>query len=672
MLGIPKFIFSISQDMTFCCYSEGSSTSIPTLSRNKILYCRHKSTLQEIVRYLSLMESNHKSEILMEQHSVTKLNSGNKKLYSVEMIARAFGYYSISRSLYSRLLKDFQLPSIRILQRLSSRCNSLEDEKFLKSVFDNLEPRKKRCIIELDEMYVKKVMSYHAGNIYGKAVDDDSKLAKTILAVLIKCQFGGPIFIYKAFPVNCLKSDFLREVTLKTIDDINKQEGQVTAIITDGHKVNQKFFDSLKESEAEPWKMKESNTFLLYDYVHVAKSVRNNWLTEKTKQLEYYFDGERRVAKWSDLVDLYNIEGASLLKLSKLNFVSVFPKPIERQSVKTCLRIFCDETVSALATHPKIDHEAVSGTRIFIQIFLDLWKIFDVRVIGEDRAQNDSLRAVFKSQDDPRFEFLKEVSRMAFEMKPTCNPRQKSLTHDTSKFLVHNISGFREMTIHLLVKGDEYVMFGSYTTDNVEKKFGQMRQGTGGALFLTVQSSLEKICINKARVCLRLDVDLREVGTEQHKCNKCKEEVNEKEREIIESLEHLEPSLEEETFAAIIHIAGYLQKKCGLAKEEDTSFYLEKYGKYLKSLDRGRLTKPLDSLVQWTVFCYIFFIQTNNLACRKNMIRRFSLISEQYEFNVSDSHCKTLCNILINNYVHLNTPKSNKETDFKRIKLSEN
>ena len=63
-------------------------------------------------------------------------------------------------------------------------------------------------------------------------------------------------------------------------------------------------------------------------------------MTEKTKRLQYTFNGATQVAKWSDLVGLKEAESNSLLKLSKLNDVAVSPKPIERQSVSVCLRTF--------------------------------------------------------------------------------------------------------------------------------------------------------------------------------------------------------------------------------------------------------------------------------------------------------------------------------------------
>ena len=39
------------------------------------------------------------------------------------------------------------------------------------------------------------------------------------------------------------------------------------------------------------WLSKNSDIFLLFDYVHVVKCLRNNWLTEKAKKLQYTFNG---------------------------------------------------------------------------------------------------------------------------------------------------------------------------------------------------------------------------------------------------------------------------------------------------------------------------------------------------------------------------------------------
>ena len=74
--------------------------------------------------------------------------------------------------------------------------------------------------------------------------------------------------------------------------------------------------------------------------------------------------------------------------MSKLTEVSVYPKPIERQKVITCLQVFCDESLSALKSHPDL-HEN-EGTIIFISKVVEFWKICNVYSPYADICLKDS------------------------------------------------------------------------------------------------------------------------------------------------------------------------------------------------------------------------------------------------------------------------------------------
>ena len=141
---------------------------------------------------------------------------------------------------------------------------------------------------------------------------------------------------------------------------------------------------------------------MLYDYVHVLKCIRNNWLTEKMGELEYTWNGETMIAKWSVLKDLYSLESEKFPKLSKLNETAVFPKPIERQKVTTCLRIFCYETIAALENYPDIDQSNAHGTIQFLKIIVAFWKIVNTKAKDEDVIFDDPLRGVVESSGEPK------------------------------------------------------------------------------------------------------------------------------------------------------------------------------------------------------------------------------------------------------------------------------
>ena len=117
-------------------------------------------------------------------------------------------------------------------------------------------------------------------------------------------------------------------------------------MICDGNRTNQAFFKLYKTEPAKPW-VSLSGIHLLFDYVHLLKNIRNLWLAEKLGELSFEDNGIM-TAKWSHLKQLYELESNGIVQMPKLNEVSIFPKPIERQKVSTCLRVFCDETLNAL------------------------------------------------------------------------------------------------------------------------------------------------------------------------------------------------------------------------------------------------------------------------------------------------------------------------------------
>ena len=121
------------------------------------------------------------------------------------------------------------------------------------------------------------------------------------------------------------------------------------AVIYDDNRSNQ-FFKLFDTEPQQPW-LTKGGIYLLYDFVHLLKNIRNNWLTEKMGELAFYERGMKKMARWSHLVELYKLEAEGLVKMSKLTKVSVYLKPIESQSVATCLRVFCEESYTAITNH---------------------------------------------------------------------------------------------------------------------------------------------------------------------------------------------------------------------------------------------------------------------------------------------------------------------------------
>ena len=121
--------------------------------------------------------------LLQQVLSMNSLTYIGAKKYTPEMIGRAFEYFGISRSLYSRLREDYELPSITMLTNLTSKVGNLEDNDFVSSFLGNIQDiRQKNVIFLIDEVYVKPSLMYQGGNVFGKAV---KHLATTVLSFMI-------------------------------------------------------------------------------------------------------------------------------------------------------------------------------------------------------------------------------------------------------------------------------------------------------------------------------------------------------------------------------------------------------------------------------------------------------------------------------------------------------
>ena len=122
--------------------------------------------------------------------AVCSVPLGNK-VYDPEIIICAFEDFDTSRSLYNHLKLDYQLPSIQTLTRVTSKLSQLGELNFLQRMFNSIEENQKDCTILFDEVYVKQMMLYHGGIIYGKACNNPSLLANTVLGILVDCMYGA-------------------------------------------------------------------------------------------------------------------------------------------------------------------------------------------------------------------------------------------------------------------------------------------------------------------------------------------------------------------------------------------------------------------------------------------------------------------------------------------------
>ena len=185
------------------------------------------------------------------------------------------------------------------------------------------------------------MLIYHGKQLFGKSVDNPSLLAQTVLGIMLIYINGGPKFLTKLILISKLTSAFLFEQIELTVQAIPSVLTDVKGIICDGNQVNQAFFKLYPTLLEKPWLTEDKHMF--FDYINLLKNIQNLWLTEKTGELIFNDDGIS-IKKWAHLKQLYHFESERLVKLSDLNEISIIPKPIEKQWVSTCLRVFSEKT----------------------------------------------------------------------------------------------------------------------------------------------------------------------------------------------------------------------------------------------------------------------------------------------------------------------------------------
>ena len=131
--------------------------------------------------------------------------------------------------------------------------------------------------------------------------------------------------------------------------------------------------------------------------------------------------------KWAHFKHLYHFESEKLVKLSDLKEISFNPKPIERQWVSTCLRVFSEKTYNALLTQSGISVDK-NDTALFINKVLTWWKISNVKSLQIDKLRNDPLQAVIRSPNDTQLDFINEFGKMALNMIGSQGNHKKQLS----------------------------------------------------------------------------------------------------------------------------------------------------------------------------------------------------------------------------------------------------
>ena len=277
-------------------------------------------------------------------------------------------------------------------------------------------------------------------------------------------------------------------------------------------------------------------------------------MSEKMRTLLYTVTGAtERKAEWGYIEQLYSFEnnpqhvsevtGKTKLRVTKVDHITsqsvltvqgICPRPIELQKVSYALQVFNAKTLCALKgggfrkylenkRDSRYTLKGLDETAEFIEIVVRWWQIVNNKETGV--YQRGGIKEI-RTQDDNKLEELNNFSIMAPGMYVGVGTaRIGGLTLDTSRAIVQTCRGLIALTRDLLLNERfEYVLLGHFTTDPLERAFGKLRQGSGGAYHITVQQVLEKLRIHHAKkvaVALKSDPDILSGIEYKHVCDGC-------------------------------------------------------------------------------------------------------------------------------------------------------
>lgn len=188
-------------------------------------------------------------------------------------------------------------------------------------------------------------------------ITNDNEVATKMQAFMITSLFSKNRDVVALFPVRTSTSLVLKDMTVKIIEILNNVGFKIVSLICDNHRMNRSMYFLLAEEFGrnepsttniprktlspfiiKPFKSDEK-IFLLFDTVHLFKSIRNNWLNQANAEESLifpHFDDFNLIlrADLTDLKKIYSKECNNICRQAPaLSKKVLYPSSLERQNV---------------------------------------------------------------------------------------------------------------------------------------------------------------------------------------------------------------------------------------------------------------------------------------------------------------------------------------------------
>ena len=292
------------------------------------------------------------------------------------------------------------------------------------------------------------------------------------------------------------------------ISDIEDCDLTVQAICTDNYPLNVSLFKlfssdgkTLTPTVPHP-NDPNRKLFLLFDFVHILKSIRNNWLNLKDYDRTFAYPNplifpnfddvnKIRTARFQDIRLLYKNEQSSLIKQAhRLSSKACWPTMLEKQNVNLALKIFDLSTYAALSIYNTTHINSKSQTPEFLEIIIKVWKIFNVNTTHKHIILNDEFSKPLEHNDE-RFAFLKLIVNWLDSWRCRQGKHGK-LSPQTFTSFSHSCRALIEIVQHLTENcGFDYVLTSRLQNNPIEHHFGLYRMMSGAQYHISYTQILQ-------------------------------------------------------------------------------------------------------------------------------------------------------------------------------------
>ena len=359
----------------------------------------------------------------------------------------------------------------------------------------------------MDEIHVNSTVAYTGGRIVGFSLETDQPI-KTVFAIMASSLYRKWSQVVRLLPCSTNSAEDLFIVVKSVMSDIEHCNLTKQAICTDNYPLNVSLFklfsrdrNTLTPSVSHP-NDPNLKLFVLFDFVHIIKSIRNNWLNLKDYDHTFTYPNplifpnfddvnKIRAARFQDIRLLYKDEQSSLIKQAhRLTSKACWPTMLERQNVNLALKVFDTSTYAALTIFNTTHSSSQSQTPEFLDIIIKVWKIFNINTTHKHIRLNDEFSKPLEHNDE-RFTFLKLIANWLNCWRCRQGKHGK-LSPQTFTSFSHSCLALIEIVNHLTQNcGFDYVLTSRLQNDPIEHHFGLYRMMSGAQYHISYSQILE-------------------------------------------------------------------------------------------------------------------------------------------------------------------------------------